>query len=496
MARTSRSQSAHSRHAVLFALAVLGAASCGHALAQDAALPFGLRGIQNDPFAAPVPVPSAAPQRPAGVIASGNPFETPEESEGRALPAAPEPPFPVGDAVGGPANPRIEPEQAGSSAASEENPFQSEGFRLGTWVVNGRIAQSVGYSSNASQAPGGSAGPVGLTEGSLEARSDWSRHAASVTASGSYEEDFGSDTGDTPFASIGGALRLDLFDGNEVNMRGSYSYTTESITTRAGNSEFTDQPGINNYEGEVGWLRGERKLIVGLRGSAERETYGDATTVCCEVIDQSDRNNTLYMLRGRAGYELSPALIPFVEVGGGKRVYDENADEFGTVRDADVFELRAGAALDLGEKLRGEISLVYLAEDFEDSALDDIGVTGLDANLVWSPWRGTEVNFFAETGFDLSTDPGSDSSISRIFGIEASRIINSRLLGKAGLGLQVDTYTDDTNDFTYTAGVGLEYAVNRYLRLTADADYEQFDGALSGSSWDAATVRVGAALER
>jgi hypothetical protein len=496
MARTSRSQSAHSRLAVLFALAIVGTASCGQAAAQEARLPFGLRGIQNDPFAAPVPVPSAAPQRPAGVIASGNPFETPEESEGRALPVAPEPPFPVGDAVGGPANPRIEPEQAGSSGASEENPFQSEGFRLGTWVVNARVAQSIGYSSNASQAPGGEAGAVGLTEGRIDARSDWSRHSASLNASGTYEEDFGSDTGDTPFASIGGALRLDLFDGNEVNMRGSYSYTTESLTTRSGESEFTDQPGINNYEGEVGWLRGERRLVLGLRGSAERETYGDATTACCEVIDQSDRNNTLYMLRGRAGYELSPALVPFVEVGGGKRVYDENEDEFGTVRDADVFELRAGAALDLGEKLRGEISLVYLAEDFEDSALDDIGVTGLDANLVWSPWRGTEVNFFAETGFDLSTDPGSDSSISRIFGIEATRIINSRLLGKAGLGLQVDAYTDDTNDYTYTAGVGLEYAVNRYLRLTADADYEQFDGAFSGSSWDAATVRVGAALER
>jgi hypothetical protein len=496
MARSTKFTATRSRSAFIIVLAVSGPAVCGHALAQEAGLPFGLRSIQDDPFASTVPVPSSAPQRPAGVLAAGNPFETPEEAEGRALPVAPEPPFPIGDPDTGPANPRIEPVQAGSSAASEENPFRPEGFRLGTWVVNARVAQSVGYSTNASQVPQGEAGTVGLTEGSIEARSDWSRHAASVSANGTYEEDFGSETGDTPFASIGGALRLDLFDGNELNLRGSYSYTTESITTRAGNSEFTDQPGINNYEGEVGWLRGERRLVLGLRGSVERETYGDATSVCCEEIDQSHRNNTLYMLRGRVGYELSPALIPFVELGGGQRVYDRNEDEFGTVRDANVLELRAGAAIDLGEKLRGEISLVYLAEDFEDSALDDIGVPGLDANLVWSPWRGTEVNFFAETGFDLSTDPGSDSSISRIFGIEATRVVNSRLLGKAGIGLQIDTYTDDTSDFTYTAGVGLEYAVNRYLRLTADADYEQFDGAFPDSNWDAATVRIGAALER
>jgi len=482
----------------VFACAVLVGAglACGDARGQGADLPFGLRGLQGEPVAGTVPVPAASPQRPVGAIEGGNPFEIPEETAGRALPAAPEPPFPIGGSDDGPANPPAAPIQAGASGVSEENPFEPAGFRIGTWLANARIGQSIGYSTNAAKAPGGAAGAVALTDGNFEMRSDWSRHAASLRAGGSYEEDFGSGTGDTPFATLGGALRLDLFDGNQLDFDADYTYTTEEITSRSLDNSVTDRPGINNYNGEIGWLRGDRKIVLGLRGSVERETYGDAEGAAGETINQTDRNNTIYLLRGRVGYEVSPAIVPFAEAGIGKRSYDNDTDATGYARDGGIYELRGGAAIDLGEKLRGEISVVYLSETFENEVLDDVGVTGLDANLVWSPWRGTEITFLAETGFDLSSEPGSSGSISRLFAVEGRRVINSRLLAKAALGLQIDTYDDDSNDFTYTAGAGLEYAVNRYLRLTLDADYEQYDSALPGSSWDAATIMVGAALQR
>jgi hypothetical protein len=202
MAKTRKTEALRRKGVLACAALVAAGCACGNVRAQEVSLPFGLRGLKGEPATGAVPVPSAAPQRPAGIVASGNPFETPEEATGRALPAAPEPPFPIGGTDDGPANPPVSPIQAGAPGASEENPFDATGFRVGTWLANARIGQSIGYSTNAENAPDGQAGAVALTDGSFEMRSDWSRHAASLRAAGSYEKDFTSGAGDTPAATL------------------------------------------------------------------------------------------------------------------------------------------------------------------------------------------------------------------------------------------------------------------------------------------------------
>ena len=62
--------------------------------------------------------------------------------------------------------------------------------------------------------------------------------------------------------------------------------------------------------------------------------------------------------------------------------------------------------------------------------------------------------------------------------------------------VETDAYEDGTNDVTWSMGAGLEYALSRYLAITANVEQETFDAAAKGSSWNASTVTVGMALQR
>ncbi len=72
-------------------------------------------------------------------------------------------------------------------------------------------------------------------------------------------------------------------------------------------------------------------------------------------------------MRGRVGYELSPALIPFIEANIGRTVYDETQDSAGYERSGHSYGAKVGVEVDLGEKLKGEVGVGYEMADFEDS---------------------------------------------------------------------------------------------------------------------------------
>ena len=74
----------------------------------------------------------------------------------------------------------------------------------------------------------------------------------------------------------------------------------------------------------------------------------------------------------RTGYEISPALTPFVEVEYGHRFYDLDVDSNGFDRAADHMGARGGLEFDLGEKFAGEFSAGWVSEDLADERLASV----------------------------------------------------------------------------------------------------------------------------
>jgi hypothetical protein len=189
---------------------------------------------------------------------------------------------------------------------------------------------------------------------------------------------------------------------------------------------------------------------------------------------------------------MSPALKPFLQAGIGRRLHDEGS----TQSDGTLYDLRAGVALDLSEKLRGEIAVGYLTEQYDDSSVGTARTPTLNANLFWSPVRGTDVTLTASTGLDSASAAGQSGAVSQSLALTARTQLTHRtaLLGAASLDL--DNYEDGGSDRTLSMSAGLEYAVSRYLALTGDLKHENFSSAVKGGSWDATTVTIGVALQR
>lgn len=405
-----------------------------------------------------------------------------------------------GDGTGLPdtgTNQRVTAVEPGTPRAEPEDPFAQLGFRVGSWRAFARVEQSIGHASNNSFTAGGEPGTFSQTDANLTLRSDWARHEAEITADGSFRRAYGSADEEIPEAAVAGELRLDLIDGVGVNLRAGYNFSTEATSSTELGGGVGERPGVHALEASAEAERTGGKLDLTLRGSLDRTWYENATLVGGGVLDQSDRDNNLWRVSGRLAYGTTPAIKPFVEAGLGWRVHDETIDRNGQRRDSTLLDLRAGLEFDLSEKLTGEISALYINERFEDSALNSIDGYGVSADLNWSPERDTVVTFSADTDIEASTSPGNSGSVVNSFSARVERRVRDNLAVNAFAGVDIERFEGSgVQDTTYSAGAGIEYWISRFVSLTGDVEYQQFDAADPASSWDSTSVRVGVALQR
>ena len=453
----------------------------------------GIEQADRDDQAASVPVPTSR-ARQARLT------ESAEVNRGKVRPELAESPVPGSVNEQEQPDPRqnlaVDPVETGIARRPEIDPFLPTGFRAGSWNVFVRLQQALGYTTNTSRSAGGTGGAVSQTSTNLTLRSDWRRHEALIEANGSLERVLRGNEQSIPQAGVTGNLRLDLIDGFSASLRGNYSYRTEAVTSNALSSAASERPGIHGFGGSAELLRGGQKLELAIRASADRTLYEQAQLSGGGILVQDDRNNTLYQLTGRAGYELSPAIKPYLQAGIGRRLHDLETDRNGEKRDSTVLDLRSGIAVNLGEKLRGDLSIGYLREDFDGSGLATLAAPALNGSLDWSPHRGTNVAFTVATSFNGATSTGNSGTVARSFSVNVEQQIRDRLSVNARLGLQIDGDQSGERDTTITASVGLEYWINRFLAVTAELEHQRFDSATTSSSWDAATARLGLTLQR
>ncbi|UXS34110.1 outer membrane beta-barrel protein [Agrobacterium tumefaciens] len=450
------------------------------------------------------PVPTAAPSRagtPPGVPA--------EEAEANTTPATPAPaPQQLWRPSNNPGDPIFEQQdEAGQPYAEAENPYeptvdggenpqvptqpgQTPGIRLGTFLLRPSISQTINTEKQSNT--GGPSRRNYLTTGIRGTlTSDWSRHALTVTGDGAWERNFGSDKdGEEPRARLEADLRLDLGEETTVNLTAGYEFSREDTTdpnaltgasVQGGEHRFTTGASI---ERDFGKLRGLAALDL------SRTVYTDAKGLNGQPISLSDRDQKAANLRGRIGYELSPALIPFLELNVGTTKYDSRLDNSGYARSSNSYGAKIGTEVDLGEKTRGEAAIGYLRKQYDDDRLAAIGALTLDGELNWSPQRGTNVNLGLRTMIEDFAGGPQGGWISYRLDAGLTHELRSNLVARLTGQIVHRTFpsSDIDNVVEYTAGAGLTWGLNRYLDLTADVSYQWTP------VYDSNELRVGAGL--
>ncbi|RCW21974.1 hypothetical protein DFR48_10985 [Ciceribacter lividus] len=366
---------------------------------------------------------------------------------------------------------------------------EAPGIRLGTMTLRPALMQRLGVESNRT---GGDKQQRTFWETGLKGSltSDWSRHQLTITGEGYWQRNLSGDGATDPRANIDADLRLDLSDSTTAHLRAGYGFSREDTNDPNAISGASVQSGIHHFTGGASVEHDFGRLRGTLGADVERWLYSDVELSDGTQVSLSDRNRTAGTLRARLGYEISPALIPFVEASIGRVLYDEKTDSSGYARSADVYAAKAGISSDFGEKLRGELSLGYRIQDFDDSRLEDIAAVTVDGNIAWSPHRGTDVDLRLSTTIDPSTTAGVSGAVIYALNAAVTHQLRSNLVARLTGGATWTDYPSDagvSDSVKYTAGAGLTYSLNRYLDLTADVGYEYTDrrSATDSETWNA-----------
>ncbi len=364
------------------------------------------------------------------------------------------------------------------------------GIRIGTLTLRPSISQTLNHENK--KFPTYSTSRNYLTTGIRGTlTSDWSRHALTVTGEGNYQRNLGGgDAGEQPSANIQADLRLDLGDATQANLTAGYEFSREDTNDPNAISGATVQGGEHVFTAGASVERniGILKALAAL--DLSRTIYTDAKGVNGQSISLADRDRFGAGLRGRIGYELSPALVPFLEVTTSLSDYDQKRDDTGYARSSQSYGAKVGTQIDLGEKWRGEVAAGYLRREYDDSRLAAINALTTDGNLIWSPRRGTDINFNLRTTIEDFAGGPRGGWVSRQFTTGLTQQLRSDLVARLTAGLERRSYlTSSIRDETeYVLGAGLTWNINRYLDFTTDFNYE-ITPVSDNSQW-----RIGAGL--
>ena len=208
-----------------------------------------------------------------------------------------------------------------------------------------------------------------------------------------------------------------------------------------------------------------------------------------------DRDTLGAELTSRIGYELSPALVPFLEATVGREKYDQRIDSTGSERSSTTIGGRAGAEVNLGDKLSGELAAGYVLRSLDDNNLTDISGLTLDGELNWSPQRGTDINLGLDTTLETATTAGQSGAVVYELDSTLSQQIRSNLVARLGATAgyrDYDSGSGRNNQTSYGASAGLTWNINRYLDFEADASYER---TKEPGATDEETTRLGLGLK-
>ena len=374
----------------------------------------------------------------------------------------------------------------------EDDPFAPLGLKMGSVLVKPYLDLQAGYDSNPRRAPAKEGSPVLRGGLGFTAQSEWSRHELTAEAAGSYQRFTRVPDADRPEASGKVNLRLDIQRDTFANFELRGALATQRPGSPNVPGATLNQPSIASFGVTTGLTQRIGRLEAGVSFLADRRTYGDAELAGGGVSRLSADNYNSYGVRTRVGYEVTPGVKPFVEVGGDVRRRDEVIDAAGFNRDSSGVLVRAGSTFEITRTLTGEASAGYARRVYNDNRLPILAGPTLDGKLVWSATPLTTLTLRAATELNETTVANASGSISHTLSADVSHALLRNLNIGAGIAFTDNQYKGVAiSERSWTGVLRSEYAFNRYLRARGSYAFERLDSSQAGSSYDAHVFLLG-----
>ncbi len=385
----------------------------------------------------------------------------------------------------------------GQDKKPEDDPFAATGIKVGSFLFRPTLEQGLTSSSNANSSSGGTPALLSETALRFSAASDWRENSAFINGYGIFRKTVSGDEVSDAQGRIEGTLNVDLDNELRAIAKLGYEAVPESASSPDAIAGVSSQPLRQTVNGSLGIEKDVGKMRYTLTGAVTHDFYGDADLSDGTSLSQKDRNSTLYTATLRTGYEISPALIPFTEVEVGRRDYDLRSDSNGFERSSTRLGARAGLEIDMGDKLAGEFSAGWLREAIDDNSLEAISGPTVNADLKWSPERGTTIGLTGQTTIEDTTTAAQSGDILYSGRLTGERQIRANLTANAALGVDWRDYVGiDGHDLVLSAESSLTWWLNRYAGLTTRVRTEKLTSNLPGRDYTANSIFLGVKVQR
>ena len=378
--------------------------------------------------------------------------------------------------------------------AVADDAYAPLGIRLGTFTILPAFTQSVGYDTNPDQIGGSTVrpSPVLRSEGEILFRSDWSASELAGELRAGYLEYPSNEEASRPNVAGSTRLRLDVNRDTRVDLETRLVVDTLRVGSPELSAASASRPIFATYGGSAGVTETFNRVQLSLRGSIDRQIFEDGRLSDGTTLIQSDRDANQYAVRLRAGYELSPAVIPFVETLLDTRVYDSRQDQFGFRRDSDGIAFSAGATLQLTRWLAGEVSIGTQHRAYVDPRLRAIDAPLINTALIWSISPLTTVRLNAQSGIVETILPGSAGVLTDAVTAELQHDLLRNLSVTLGAAYLSNDYQGvPIREKGFSATARLDYRFNRWLTFRGSYIYQTLDSTDPLSSFTANTVLLG-----
>ena len=384
----------------------------------------------------------------------------------------------------------------------ETDPFAPVGVAAGSLRLLPFVETSAGYETNPNQVVSGAKPSAALrVDAGLDVNSDFSTNSLTASLRGGYSEFPSNSNANRPDASGNAVGRIDVTRNDQIDLESRFTLATQTPGTGllgVNNSVYaTGRPLIASEGATIGATHTFNRLSVGLRGTFDRTEYGDATQSDGTIYRYSQDNYNDYGVVGRASYELTPAVIPFAEVGFDSRVRDTPIDVSGYYRDSIGGFARAGSTLEFGRLLTGTVSAGYLDRHYDDPRLPNLNGPTLDGALIYAITPLTTVTARASTTAAETTLAGASGAISRQFSLEVGHTFFRNFALSGIVTYQPNDYQGvAVDEHLMQYSLKAAYSFTRDVQLIASASHQTLASTLTYDNFTDSIFLVGVRLQR
>ena len=356
-------------------------------------------------------------------------------------------------------------------AASEADPYAALGGRSGGLLFYPAIELIGGHDSNPTRGSGGAGAGIYTVAPELRVQSDWLRHELKADLRGSYNY-YRPDSIPTlsrPYFNGKVDGRVDVTRNTRIDLGARMLVSTDNPGSPNLQAGLSKLPIYTTFGGTGGIAHRFNRLEIGVKADIARTVYRNSSLIDGTTASNEDRNYNQYGGTVRAGYELSPGFMPYVEAGADTRRHDLATDFSGYQRNSRGFTAKLGSTVELSRLLTGEVAVGYVKRSYEDPRLDPLkGLVG-NAALVWSATTLTTVKFSAQSTVGESTVAGVSGVLYRDAGVQLDHSLRRWLIGSLKAGVGFDDYVGSPrSDKRYYLGAGLAYKLNRSVQIKGE----------------------------